>query len=255
MTYSDPVIAYDAIAPRFQALSDARRAYLDRVEQLVIREIPAGSSSLLDVGAGDGARALRIAKGAGLDNIVLLEPSAAMRRDWPGETRVWPIRAEHLSAKSETFDTITCLWNVLGHIFPQRTRIDVLRHCARLLSPEGRLFLDVNYRYNAAHYGILPTAFRILRDRTRPDEKNGDVTVRWNLEDSTHVTYGHVFTRSEFIRMTHSAGLIIEKEFTIDYSSGKIHRLRLLGNPLYVMRAAQRPKLRIPVESLHAAIR
>lgn len=57
----DPVAAYDRIAPSFARLSEQRRAYLDAVERLIVSAIPAGSHSLLDIGAGDGVRSLGIA--------------------------------------------------------------------------------------------------------------------------------------------------------------------------------------------------
>jgi len=234
----DPVLAYDRVAPCFEALSDLRRTYLTSVEQLVSSEIPRGSRSLLDVGAGNGTRAVRIAQATGVKNLSLLEPSTGMRRDWPTEVRRWPVRAEQLSGKTGTFDVILCLWNVLGHIFPSRSRTDVLRHCGRLLSPEGRIFIDVINRYNAAQYGVFRTALRMLRDRVRPNENNGNVIVHWQVNGKTHTTKGHVFTPSEFLKMAQSAELAIEKQFTIHYSTGQICRSRFRGNPLYILRRA-----------------
>ena len=46
---SDPVAAYDRIAPEYRALSERRNAYLRAVEQLIVSRIPAGTGSLLDV--------------------------------------------------------------------------------------------------------------------------------------------------------------------------------------------------------------
>ena len=229
---------YDYLAPHFAQLSNRRRAYLSAVEELIISQIPHSSRSLLDVGAGDGARASRIAHGAGIENLVLLEPSPEMRKNWPPSVEHWPIPAEQLCDKQASFDVITCLWNVLGHISPAGNRAEVLRHCARLLSPEGLLFVDVNYRYNARHYRIAPTLLRMLHDLIHPNVKNGDVTVRWNLEGSRYTTKGHVFTQREFRRMATSAGLTIVKQFTVDYDTGKLCRQQFTGNPLYVLRRA-----------------
>jgi hypothetical protein len=77
----DPVDAYDRIAGSFARLSEERRAYLEAIERLIVSAIPRGSKSLLDIGAGDGVRALRIAQAAGLKEVVLLEPSEAMRAE------------------------------------------------------------------------------------------------------------------------------------------------------------------------------
>jgi len=201
----------------------------------VISAIPPGSQSLLDIGAGDGSRAERIAGAAGIRELTLLEPSAEMRRHWAAGVTSWPIRAEKLNEARGEFDVITCLWNVLGHIFPASNRIEVLRQSARLLSPQGKVFVDVNHRYNAAHYGVVRTLARVLYDRVFPSESNGDVKVAWDVAGARCTTSGHVFTGREFRRMAEAAGLAIEKRYLIDYASGEQRRWSFQGNLLYVL--------------------
>jgi 2-polyprenyl-3-methyl-5-hydroxy-6-metoxy-1,4-benzoquinol methylase len=234
----DAVDAYDRVAPEYARLAKQRGAYLDAIDRLVVAEVPPGSHSLLDVGAGDGARALRIAGAAGLRNLILLEPSAAMRSHCPAQANIWALRAEELHSRQGSFDVITCLWNVLGHILPSASRIEVLRQFARLVSPEGRIFVDLNHRYNARHYGVLATAARFLRDRVSPGDSNGDVRVTWNISGHHVTTTGHVFTHREFTALSQAAGLRIEKRFVIDYASGQLRRRSLEGNLLYVLRRA-----------------
>ena len=231
----EPVEAYDRIAPEFSRLSHERRAYCDRIDQLVIAEIPHSAGSMLDIGAGDGSRSCQIAESAGLHDLVLLEPSAAMRSRWPSGTQGWPIRAEELACRNGSFDVITCLWNVLGHIFPAESRLEVLRQCARLLSPEGLLFIDLSHRYNAVHYGVLPTVLRMIRDRIIPSEKNGDVTAQWTVNGRNYATNGHVFTDAEFRRLSSSASLKIRNVFAVDYATGEIRNSKYAGHLLYVL--------------------
>src|SRR5690349_18868634 len=114
--FSDPVAAYDRIAPVFARLAEQRRPYLDRIDQLVVSEMPPGNRTMLDVGSGDGARARRIARARGIEELVLLEPSLAMQGDGAADAKVWTMRAEELHSVQATFDVITCLWNVVGHI-------------------------------------------------------------------------------------------------------------------------------------------
>lgn len=190
---------------------------------------------MLDVGAGDGARSRRIARAGSIAELVLLEPSRAMQRDHPADARVLTMRAEDLHSVEGGFDVITCLWNVLGHIFPRAGRAEVFRQFARLLSPQGRAFIDVSHRYNVRHYGMLPTARRFLRDRISRDEKNGDVLVAWHVEGIRSATVGHVFTHGEIQSLCQSAGLKVEKKFVVDYATGERRRWAFEGHLLYVL--------------------
>jgi len=234
----DPVAAYNRIAPEYGRISDRRRLYLDRVEELVIHEVPRSSRSLLDIGAADGRRAAHIASACGLSEITLLEPSMEMRETWPATVRSWAMRAEELPAAAGSFDVITCLWNVLGHVFPAANRIEVLRQSARLLAPEGVMFVDLNHRYNARHYGMLPTIARIIRDYIFPGERNGDVVAKWTVGRTTYRTRGHVFTHGEFRSLAFGSGLRIRKVFVVDYETGGLHGSRFSGNLLYTLEHA-----------------
>jgi len=232
----DPVAAYNRVAPVYAHLARQRQAYLDAIDRLVVAEIPPGSGSLLDVGAGDGARSGRIAVAAGLHDVTLLEPSAALRSCFPPKANIWAMRAEDLPGQQGSFDVITCLWNVLGHILPAGSREEALRQFARLVSPQGKVFIDVNHRYNARHYGPLATVLRFFRDRNAPPGAYGDVTVTWNIEGRRVSTTGHVFTDSEFRGLSRAAGLHIEKRFVVDYASGQLRRRSFEGSLLYILR-------------------
>lgn len=229
----DPVAVYNRIAPAFDRLVEPRRLYLDSIDGLIISRVPAASRSLLDVGAGDGCRALRIAQTRNLTDLVLLEPSLEMQRLGSTPEAYRRLRAEQLQELSGRFDVILCLWNVLGHVFPHTARVEVLRQFARLASPPGRIFVDVHHRYNAAHYGAVATSVRFLRDRIRPSETNGDVTVTWNIEGRAHSLPGHVFTHREMSALARAAGLTIQRRFVVDYATGRQRRFAVQGHLLY----------------------
>jgi SAM-dependent methyltransferase len=236
--FDDPVLAYDRLAPNYAELAQRRWLYLAGVEREILVRIPKGSHSLLDIGAGNGRRALRIASKADVSRIVLLEPSEEMLRVRPDGVGVWRCRAEDLSdrSSSEKFDLITCLWNVLGHIKTTQLRMQALSHVATVLSEKGKFFMDVNHRYNARSYGVLPTAVRRLRDFLFPGEENGDVAVGWNVGAERINTYGHVFTDREVVQLAHSGGLNLEERVAIDYDNGRVVRSPFKGNLLYVFR-------------------
>lgn len=219
----------------FARLAGQRRAYLATIDRLIVSAMPGDSRSLLDVGAGDGTRARRIAQAGSIPELVLLEPSRAMQRDYPNDARVLTMRAEDLPLVDGRFDVITCLWNVLGHIFPKAARVEVFRQFARLVSPRGRVFVDVSHRYNARHYGVLPTARRFLRDCVSRDERNGDVLVAWDVEGIQSSTVGHVFTQGEIAALCGSSGLRVEKRLVVDYATGEQRRWAFEGHLLYVL--------------------
>src|SRR5215469_12811932 len=175
--FDDPVAAYDRLAGHYRTLTQKREHYLLAVDREIVKRIPAGSRSLLDVGAGDGSRALRIGSQAGIENVVLVEPSQNMRGLNPASVETWRIRAEDLDPGSTArkFDVITCLWNVIGHVPGTERRTRALFGMQRLLSQRGRLFLDVTHRYNMRSYGTLLTAARWVHDTVVRRETNGDV--------------------------------------------------------------------------------
>lgn len=234
----DPVAAYDRLAPEYARLSNRREAYLRSVEASIVSRIPQKAESLLDIGAGDGTRALRIAAAGSITKVVLLEPSAEMAKPAPRELEVWTARAEDLRPESvsQRFDLITCLWNVLGHIPSTEKRILGLTNAAQLLSPEGKLFVDVIHRYNARSYGWFPSGLRWLKDQLTHDYRNGDVTARWQVGGAMISTFGHVFTTDEVSFLAKSAGLQTQERLILDYETGEQHRLPWLGNLLYVFR-------------------
>ena len=239
--YDDPVAAYERLAPAYATCARARQQYLHGVE----REIAArtrDARSLLDLGAGDGTRAKRIAAAAGIGTVVLLEPSAAMAGASRNSAELWRMRVEDLCPDrvSPRFDVITCLWNVLGHI-PASDRQRVLKLSAQLLSPGGRIFLDVNHRYNARSYGWITTSARWLWDVLTHDVHGGDVTAVWDIGEGQSIsTYGHVFTHREVSALAEAADLRIEERIVVDYKNGSLHDLPWLGNLLYVFRRSSR---------------
>jgi SAM-dependent methyltransferase len=239
--FDDPVLAFERIGKHFAAVSRRREPYLRSVEDCILQRIPAGCGSLLDIGSGDGGRALRIAAEARIKRVVLVEPSVAMASPQKHQPEVWRCRAENLDPNQmrERFDVITCLWNVLGHV-PAGARPIALTNIARLLAPDGTFFLDVNHRYNANAYGLLRTGLRWLRDRYQQSEKAGDVRATWKLPDATISTYGHVFTHAEMLRLSHLAGLELAERILIDYSNGRIRRWAFAGNLLYIFRRSSR---------------
>jgi 2-polyprenyl-3-methyl-5-hydroxy-6-metoxy-1,4-benzoquinol methylase len=248
--FDDPVAAYDRLAAHYADLSRRRELYLRGVEREIVSRIPTGSQSLLDVGAGDGTRALRIASRWRIERVVLVEPSRGMAGEAAKHAEIWPVRAEDLDpgtddsisphATSERFDVILCLWNVFGHVPTPEKRLRALRAIAHLLSPQGKLFLELNHRYNLRSHGIAPTSARWIRDLVSPGENNGDVLAKWKAGEARISTYGHVFTHREIMLIANAAALEMEERVIVDYESGRTRRFAVQGNLLYIFRHRSR---------------
>ncbi len=231
----DPVTAYDRMARYFDAIRTRRQKYCDAIDELVLANWPVGARSMLDVGCGEGMRAETLAQRAAIEELVLLEPSEGMRKQISGQRDVWSARVEELPNQSCRFDVITCLWNVLGHVPSPDKRLQALRNMRDLLSPGGALFLDVQNRYNARQYGTIKTAARMLYDVVTPSIRNGDVTVRWNIEGGLVKTYGHVFRHSEMLEMFRQTGLTVRKSAVVNYATGQQQTSRFAGSMFFVL--------------------
>ena len=227
-----PIAAYDALAPFYSGYANTRIPYLRKVEDVVIAHVQR-AGSLLDVGAGDGSRAVRIAEAAKLGRVVLLEPSAGMRALCPAGVQVWPCSVLEIPENEVQFDAITCLWNVLGHLEGPQQRASALVQFRKMLAPQGMLFLDVSHRYNAESYGWSMTFLRMARDFFLRSEKQGDVAVDWKMGGQVIRTTGHVFTHREIKRLVRPAGLKILKRWIISYETGRESKLPLHGHLLY----------------------
>ena len=231
----DTIAAYDRIAPAFRELSQVRAAYLNAVDAEILQRI-GEAKSLIDVGAGDGRRALQIAQSAGITSVVLVEPSAGMRELIPADSEVWDTRIEALAASGRRFDVVLCLWNVLGHV-PTELRLAALKNLANLCSESGGIFLDVINRYNLAECGCEVVLRRLFRDVT--SSTDGDVPVRWRVGSEEVSTKGHVFTPREMKGLLRTSGLTATERVVLDYRTGRRGAWTWSGNLLYMLRPAK----------------
>ena len=232
---------YDALAPHYREYAATRSAYLDAVDQYVALRIPTGASSLLDVGAGDGIRAMGIARRRDIGTVFLCEPSAELARKCRKlpATEVWETTAESIPETRMRFDVITSLWNVLGHMQNRAERLRALNRLRTLLKPAGRIFLDLNNRHNAAAYGWPRVLGRLVLDALAPDERRGDASYLWEIEGRAIPAMGHLFTPAEARLLFDKSGLRVVERAAIDYANGRISQWPLLGQLVFVLTDAE----------------
>lgn len=228
--------AYNAIAPIYGEYSKGRQAYLDAVDGLVMGRLTAGMR-LLDVGAGDGRRLEKIRSTVGLKHFVAVEPSPGMARICRERTGapVHEVFAEKLDGVDMgSFDAVTALWNVFGHISPPG-RLPALRNLAGKLNPGGMVMLDVNNRHNAAAYGWLKVSGRVVVDALAFREDRGDAAYEWKIGGQSFKSSGHLFTPGEIEGLFARAGLKVRERLSLDYATGAVSRSRFRGQLFYVL--------------------
>src|SRR3989344_5803927 len=158
---------YSRFAKSYAQYATTKQAYLSSVNTFIKQE--AGTvKTMVDVGSGDGKRSKEIANLLGIDNFTLIDNSDGMvnlSKNIPGATILKDDISNAEFKLENKYDVVLCLWNVLSHIVFDR-RVTALKNLASLVNDKGFIFLDVNNRYNAVHYGIKAT----LKNICNPNE-------------------------------------------------------------------------------------
>ncbi|MGH9441847.1 MAG: class I SAM-dependent DNA methyltransferase [Thermoanaerobaculia bacterium] len=215
---------YDRIAGDFNAELETRRAYVSAVDDLLVAVATRlGSPSLLDVGCGNGARLEEIlARIPMRAHAIDVSPRmVALARARGIDAREADIASSQMDAalSSLRVDLVSALWNVLGHIPSREERLTALRNMRSLLRPGGRIFFDVNNRYNAADYGWTPAIRNWVRDRIRP-KGAGDFLVSRPVSGAPTGTVTHLFCLREVIELCRASGLAPTEIHFVGYARG-----------------------------------
>lgn len=222
---------YDAVAPAYEVISDARRQYLTSIDSLVGQfletTIPNG---WLDVGTGDGRRLARLRstflRQSGQTRISAVEPSSAMRkqakRSLPGIQLFESIESIPVT---ETFSLVTMLWNVVGHLDAETWMSRLQQH----LSPGGRIIFDVNMRYNAKQYGLWRCVCNVAYDFCHGSGKS---PRSYPLALGGAEGIVQMQTSASIKQILKSANLTSERIWFLDYSTGQTVRSQFSGQAL-----------------------
>ena len=230
--------AYDAIAPLYEEYSSKKSAYLNAVDELVIKRLKP-SDRLLDIGAGDGRRLAKIKSSVGIKDAVAIEPSSEMAKicEQAAQVPVHQVFAEKINELDiGEFNVVTALWNVFGHIPNSDARLKSLQNIAEKMDKDGILILDVNNRHNAPAYGFFKVFCRTILDTLDFKESRGDATYDWKIGDQTFKSRGHLFTPNEIEDLFSKSGLSIESRFSLNYSTGEISKSKYKGQLFYILK-------------------
>lgn len=224
---------YDSISEEYDFIRNQRSIYLDKVDSLIIKDFHKRSSNLLDVGAGDGLRGLKIFKSLEADEIFMIEESEQMIQNVESmggaNIFVGPIQQFH---SQEKFDLILCLWNVLGHVNTFQERVSILEMLRDFLAVDGTIVIDFNNRYNYRQYGALSVIGNMIMSLFKKE------TGWFGLKNKDGSIHGKVYIHNyfEIERLISQAGLQVELLRVIDYSSGKIQNNLFQGQYLFYLK-------------------
>jgi SAM-dependent methyltransferase len=244
---TEPVLSsvkfYDTLSVIYDAELEKRAPWVGRVEALIAGWAKArGAKSLIDFGAGNGRRALRLAQAAQLQ-AVAIDVSPGMideARRLGVEGHVVDIASAAFDPGQfggRTFDLVICTWNVLGHVEGAANRLQAVRNMKSVMAPGGAIVLDVNNRYNAAHYGWPAVLKNMVRDLLRPAKAGDFIANRKDPAGATMHTFVHVFSRGELHALCRAAGLKPVEEHYLDYDTGQ-SRTRWSGQMCFRIEAA-----------------
>lgn len=231
----EQLLAYDLIAHNYEKYSEKREQYLSSVENIICKNL-SSDMRLLDIGSGDGRRLKKIIDRVSLKEAVAIEPSKNMidilqkRLNIP----VYNNTVEDINNLNlGKFDSVTLMWNVLGHIENYNKRKNALLKLKTLLKKGGSIMFDVNNRHNAVSYGSHKVLYRRLLDFLFFNDKRGDARYEWQIGDHKIPQYGHLFTPREIEKLIKEAGLYIIDCCAICYNDGTIYKNKTKGQLFY----------------------
>jgi 2-polyprenyl-3-methyl-5-hydroxy-6-metoxy-1,4-benzoquinol methylase len=225
---------YTLFAISYRDYSFNKKEYLSAVNKFIKNEA-LSPESMIDVGSGDGRRGRYIGDILGIAKITLIDNSEGMvtlaKRVHGTDVIFSDISSPRFEIK-HTYDLVSLLWNVLGHI-PRESRPIALTNLAKLVNDDGLIFIDVNNRYNVSHYGFLAVMKNVLKDIFSSNKANGDFNLSMMTKNGEIKTTVHIFNPFEIERIIRSAGLKIEKREIINYRNGKICKTIFGGQLVY----------------------
>lgn len=231
----DSASYYDSVVPHFRDMSDVRHAYIQSVNNEVVRCMREyGTGRFIDVGCGDGVRALELAERTGWQPIgVDNSPRMVRRARALGlDTVELDFSKPGANISTPPVQAVTLLWNVLGHV-PRTYRMSLLRNCRDSLVQDGVLLFDVNNSLNMRQYGlrnVIRNGFHIL---INSNEYTGDYLIS-SPDRSDIRTISHIFHVTEIKSMLDASGFDYRIKY-INYQTGDMTTL-LQGQMFIVAR-------------------
>lgn len=207
---------YNALAKSYQDVSRNRSDYLAAVDAFVANTLEQNESKkLLDIGSGDGYRISRLTKDTDIEVWALenSEEMCAVLSETIARSRIFETDISLISNVAESFDAITALWNIFGHIESIEDTFDEIRE---KLNHGGLFMFDVNNPFNVVEYGPISSLRNWWRFFIRRE------TLAFNLERANTNTEVYFRPLNFYKSKLKSAGFSEIRVKYVNYSTGKI---------------------------------
>lgn len=228
-------VFYNKFANSYAQYAVHRDSYLRAVDDFIKAE-SVFPKKIIDIGTGDGKRALRIANSKEGNDLTLIDNSEkmiALARKIKKAKIISADIADDEFILNKKYEIVLCLWNVMGHVPSAKKRARAFKNLAKLLVDDGVLFIDVNNRYNAVQYGILAIIKNIFKDICFPKETNGDFIIKLKTRTGCIQTISHIFSPCEVESLIKQSGLKILKRRVLNYKTGRKCRSIFCGQLVY----------------------
>jgi 2-polyprenyl-3-methyl-5-hydroxy-6-metoxy-1,4-benzoquinol methylase len=212
---------YFRMAPDYDEVSKRKSTYLESVNNLIFKHASKTILNYLDAGGGDGNRTFVISKKIGAKYSVLIDNSSEMIKI-AGSKGLDEVHCTDILSYSsrKSYDLITSLWNVFGHIETRKERTDSLVNLNSMLSNDGVFMIDVNNRYNI-EYGYFNVIKNIIFD-ILPSKSSTHGWFSFKFKDKTFPVYLH--SPFEILSELKNAGFEVIEKYGVNYSNGKISK-------------------------------
>ncbi|WP_417372074.1 methyltransferase domain-containing protein [Gelidibacter japonicus] len=222
---------YDSIAISYNTQSKERLPYLNAIDDLVVEKMKNHSNlNYLDIGSGDGRRAIKITNKLNISKLSLLEDSEGMLKLLNDKKVILHNVSFFEFSSNDSYDLITCLWNVLGHFPSKNHRFEFFHKIENLLSEKGVLIFDVNNRYNISYYGFENVMNNLVNDRSN-NEDTGWFSLR-NENVATKVYIHNPFDINEYLKDT---SLQLIDTLFVNYETGNLEKTFFEGQLFYII--------------------
>jgi SAM-dependent methyltransferase len=205
---------YDDLSQNYASVLENRANYLVSVEKIVSSKLSRSKKEkLLDIGSGDGMRIKRIVLGADIE-ITAIENSAEMcnlLRTNSAIARVYETDIVKLDVQSSTYNYVTALWNVFGHV----EEIEIaIKHAYESLVAGGTFIFDVNNPLNIGEYGVYSVTKNFLSFVFGANER------RFKLIKGTGETWVYFRSNWHYRKILQSAGFKDLSFLHLNYQTG-----------------------------------